>query len=210
MMEARRQREIGIATSFGQNLHFRVNSTKSPAGRIRQRKVPVNECIAWLIRSLFHREAAVAKCKLVAENCQHLPGILGGIRLRHAVVQMNFNLAPPGTAVIGEHLKEAFIVLFSGIEVSVDKRPAIVVAPPIDGLGILPAPAFQTAHLLGTGNAFPAIFGINGRLEVVRHRDHQMHRPARGRAQRAPSRARQNPSRVRDFLLETHCDLQRL
>src|SRR5580765_2785762 len=98
------------------------------------------------------------------------------------MVQMNFNLSPACMTMVGQHLHETLVVLLSWIEIGVNKRPPIVVPPAIHDLGILTAPPLQAAFLLGPGNTLLAAFGINCRFEMVGHRDHEMHGPARRRA----------------------------
>ncbi len=125
------------------------DAAEASARRVGEREISMYECVARPIGALFHREAAVAKCELVAKFRQNVPCVLGGIWLRHAVMQMNLDLAPTSMTVIGEHLEQAFIVLLSGIEVGMDERPAIVVSPAIYRLWIFAAPTFQAAFLLG-------------------------------------------------------------
>src|ERR1700675_983293 len=98
------------------------------------------------------------------------------------MMQMNFNFSPAGMTVVGQQLHESLVLLFSWIEVGVDKRSPIVVPPTIHGLGILAAPPFQAAFLLGPGDTLFAPFRINCRLEMIGHRDHEMYGTTRRRA----------------------------
>jgi hypothetical protein len=94
---------------------------------------------------------------------------------------MNFNLTPAAGAMLGEAINEAFVVLFSGVEISVGKRPAFAIAPFRDDPGIIFTPVFYPALLLCVRGASGPIARNNGRLEVIGYRDNQMHRIARRR-----------------------------
>src|SRR6266849_11043926 len=102
----------------------------------------------------------MAKGQLVAEFSEDATGIFGGIGLRNSVVQMDLDFSPASVAVIGEHLEQSLVVLLSGIEVGVNKRAAVVVAPVVGNFGIFAHPRFQAALLLGARNALLAVFGI--------------------------------------------------
>src|SRR5712671_3448720 len=109
----------------------------------------------------------MAKGQLVAEFSEDATGIFGGIGLRNSVVQMDLDFSPASVAVIGEHLDQALVVLLGGIEVGVNKRAAVVVSPLVDNFGIFAHPRFQAALLLGARDALLAVFGIDGRFEMI-------------------------------------------
>src|SRR5258706_2946722 len=137
--------EIGITTSLREHFHFGIDAAKAAAGRVGQREISVHESVTRLGGAFLQREATMASGQVVAKFSQNAPGILGGVRLHHAVMQMNFNFAPARMAVLGGHLEQSFMVLFRRIKVSMNKRPAIVVASALDGFGIFPAPPFHPA-----------------------------------------------------------------
>jgi hypothetical protein len=81
-------------------------------------------------------------------------------------------------AVLGDHLEQSFMVLFRRIKIGMNKGPAIVIAPAIDGFGIFPAPPFHPAFSFRERDAPLAALWINSGLKMVRHRNHEMHLPA--------------------------------
>src|ERR1019366_6886362 len=101
----------------------------------------------------------MAEGQPVAEFREQLASIFGGVGMRDAVVHMGLDSSPAGIAVSGEHFEQDFVVLLGGVEVGMDKRAAIVVAPEVDDFGIFARPRFQAALLLGTRGALPAVLG---------------------------------------------------
>src|ERR1700675_1337842 len=130
----------------------------------------------------------MAKGQLVAELGEDAAGVFGGIGLRNSVVQMDLDFSPASMAVIGEHLEQSLVVLLGGIEGGGDKRAAVVVSRAVDYFGIFACPRFQAALLLGARYALLAVFGIDGRFEMIGQGKDQMHGTADGRGQRAPGR----------------------
>src|ERR1019366_7766948 len=130
----------------------------------------------------------MAEGKPVAEFSEQLASVFGGVGMRNAVMQMDLDFSPAGMAVLGEHLEQALVVLLGGIEVGVDEWAAIVVSPAVDYFGIFSRPPFQAALLLGTRDTLLAVFGIDGRFEMIGHGKDQVHGAADRRVQRAPGR----------------------
>src|SRR5258705_5444349 len=92
----RRQREVGIAASVSQDLHFRVDTAEAPARRVCQRPIAVNKAVLrlsveWIVCKpcqafMLFREH-VSKC------FQLPPRVLSRIRPLATVMQMDLNLA---------------------------------------------------------------------------------------------------------------------
>src|ERR1700676_4217266 len=118
------------------------------------------------------------KCERVAELQELSARVLGCFGGPHAMIQMDLNFAPPGGAMVRKAIEERLVVLFSGIEISVRKRPAFSVAPFRHSSRVSSTPAFQTALLLGIRRASVSIPGDNGRLEVIGESNNQMDRTA--------------------------------
>ena len=131
----------------------------------------------------------MANRKVVPEFGEHAAGVFGGIGMRDAVVQVDLDFSPTGVAVVGKQVEQTLVVLLGGIKISVDERAAIVVTPGIDDLGILARPPFHAALLLGTRDAFLAICGIDGRLEVIGESKDDVNRAGGRRFQRTPWRS---------------------
>ena len=122
----------------------------------------------------------MARGQPVAEFSEQLARVFGGVGMRNSVVQMDLDFSPASVAVIGEHLEQPLVVLLSGIEVGVNKRAAVVVAPVVGNFGIFAHPRFQAALLLGARDALLAVFGIDRRFEMIGQGKDQMHRAADG------------------------------
>ena len=82
-------------------------------------------------------------------------------------MEVNFDFSPTSVAMVGEHLDQALVVLFGGIEVSVNERAAVVIAKAVDDFRILASPRFKATLLFGARDALMAVFGIDGRLEMI-------------------------------------------
>src|SRR5450755_1703077 len=132
MQDAGRQGEVRITTSVGQNLHFRVDPAKASTGGVGERKISVHETIARLVRTFFGSQASMAKRQLVAKFREHAPRVLGRVGVRDSMMQMNLDLSPARVAMLRDHFQQAFVVLLRGIEISVNKGTAVMVAPAID------------------------------------------------------------------------------
>ena len=148
----------------------------------------------------------MAKSQLVAVLREQLTRILGRIRMRYAVVQVDFDLSPPGMAVIGQHLEQALVILFGRIKVSVDKRASVVVAPLIDNFWIFARPPFQPSLLLGAWSAFLTVFRNDGGFEMISQSDDQVHGAFWRGLQRAKGRGWQDFSGVSELVFETHLE----
>src|SRR5208282_6661272 len=118
------------------------------------------------------------------------------------MMQMNFDLTPPGVAVLRNSIEQAAIVLFRRIKVGMGKGMAIVIPPAIHHLRILAMPRLQAALLLTHRSSLVALPRNDGGLEVIRHGNHQVHRTVHPATQRSPSPSGQNFLAVRDFLPE--------
>src|ERR1700687_837132 len=119
----------------------------------------------------------------------------------NSVVNMNFNFSPAGLAVVGEHLEQALVVLLGGVEVGVNERAAIVVAPVVDGFGILARPPFQAALLLGARGVLLAVFGNDGGFEMIGQGKDQVPGAAGWRFQGAPGRGGEDLSGIGELFL---------
>ena len=117
----------------------------------------------------------MAKGQLVAEFGEDAARIFGCVGMRNPVVQMDLDFSPASVAVIGEHIEQALVVLLGGIEVGVNKRATVVVAPAVDNFGIFAHPRFQAALLLGARGALLTVFGIDGRFEMIGQGKDQVH-----------------------------------
>src|SRR5882672_8355931 len=170
----------------------------------RQCKISVHKGVARLLRTSLQREAAMAIRQMVATLGQHFTRVFGGVGLVPAVMEMNLHFTPSSVAMIGQHFKQALIVLLCRIEISVSQWASIVVAPPIHDFRIFARPPFDPAFLFRARNAISSILRVNCGLEVIRQCNHEMQRAARERAQRTPSRSRENFSGVRNLLPQTH------
>src|ERR1039458_8132935 len=109
----------------------------------------------------------MAEGQPVAEFREQLASIFGGVGMRNAVVQMDFDFSPAGMAVSGEHFEQDFVVLLGGIEVGMDKRAAIVVAPEVDDFGIFARPQFQATLPPRPRGALPAVLGNDGGVGMI-------------------------------------------
>src|ERR1700675_1362085 len=146
----------------------------------------------------------MAKRQPVAEFSEDAAGVCRSVGMWNSVMQMDLDFSPASVAVIGEHLKQPLVVLLSGIEVGVNERAAVVVAPVVGNFGIFAHPRFQAALLFGARDALLAVFGIDRRFEMIGQGKDQMHRAADGRFQRTPGRGRPDLSGVVDLFLQSH------
>src|SRR5437667_5767375 len=93
------------------------------------------------------------------------------------------------------------VILLGGIKVGVSERTPIPIAPPINNLRVLTAPAFKPTLLFMIGSAGLSIFGHNSGLKVVSQSNHQMHGTARRTTrERLPGITRQPTEAVRELL----------
>src|SRR5580693_6755905 len=120
------------------------------------------------------------------------------------MMEMDLDFAPARVAMLRYHLDQATVVLLRGIKVGVNKWAAVMVPPAVHCFRIFTPPPLQPTLLLGTRNALVTVFRIDGRLEMIGHRDHKVHRFAHGRSQRAPNPAGQHFPAVCNFVPETH------
>src|SRR5208282_31260 len=164
----------------------------------------MNKSVRGTRGPFLNREAAMAEGQPVAVFGERLASVVGGVGMVHAVMQVNLDFSPASMAVLGQHLQQALVVLLGGIEVGVDQRTAIMVAPAVDDFGIFARPPFQATLLLVARDALIAVFRDNGGFEMIGPGEDQVHGPARRRLQRAPSRRRQDLSGVGDLSFETH------
>src|SRR5260370_10789040 len=148
----------------------------------------------------------MAERQPVAEFSEDAAGVFRSVGTWNSVMQMDLDFSPASVAVIGEHLEQPLGVLSSGIEVGVNKRALVVVSPAVDNFGIFAHPGFQAALLLGTRDAFLAVLGIDGWLEMISQGNDQMHGAAGGRVQRTPSRGRKDLSCVGDLSVYSHLE----
>src|SRR6266851_9443738 len=117
----------------------------------------------------------MAKGQAVAEFNEDAAGVFRSVGMWNSVMQMDFDFSPASVAVIGEHLEQPLVVLLSGIEVGVNKRAAVVVAPVVGNFGIFADPRIEAALLLGARDALLTVFGIDGRFEMIGQCEDHVH-----------------------------------
>src|SRR5450755_864055 len=130
-----------------------------------------------LVGTFFGSQTAVAKRQPLAEFRQHAPCVIGGVRLRDSVMQMNLDLSPARMAMLRDHFQQSLVVLLRGIEIRMNKGTAIMVAPAIDRFRIFAAPPLDPPLLFWARNPLLTIGRVDGWFKVIRHRDDQMHGP---------------------------------
>src|SRR4051794_26567685 len=101
------------------------------------------------------------------------------------MMQMNLDLAPPAVTMVSQAFDQRTVVLLCWIEISVNERASLCVAPLAEGVGILAAPFFQSPLLLRIRHTGRAVSHINGRLKMISQGNDQM-RASRKRRTREP------------------------
>jgi len=167
MVGAGGQSEVGVAAGFGENLHFGINAAEASASGVGKSEISVHKGIARLIGAIFQRETAVPNGEMVPKFCKDASGVLSGIRLHHAVMQVNFDLSPTGMTVVGEHLQQSFVVLFSRIKICVTEGMALMIAIGVDELRKDPAPILEATLLFVVRSPSSSVFGYDTRLEMI-------------------------------------------
>jgi len=69
------------------------------------------------------------------------------------MMKMDFNLSPPGVAMVRENFQQAFVVLLGWVKIGVDKRMSLRVPPSVRSFWVFCSPPFQTPFLLISRNA---------------------------------------------------------
>src|SRR5208282_3487747 len=167
MPEAARHGQVGVTAGLGKNPHFGIYTAEASGGGVGEREIPVHKGIAGTSGTFLHGEAAMAKGQPVAKLGEDPASVFSGVGMRISVMQVDLDFSPTGVAVRSEHLEQSLVVLLGGVEVGVDERTAIVVAPAVDRFGVFARPPFQTALLFGARCALLAVLWNDGRFEVV-------------------------------------------
>jgi hypothetical protein len=90
------------------------------------------------------------------------------------MVQVDFDLTPPRTAMFGEPSDKPAIILFGRIKISVDERPTVVVAPFLHYVRILITPTLQPLFLLVVSRARMPVLRNNSRFKMIGKRENEM------------------------------------
>ena len=172
--------EVGVASGFGEDLQLGIDTAEASAGGVGEREIAVNEGVAGSARSIFDGKTAMAIGEPVAVFDKNAARIFGGVGMREAVVEMDFDLSPTGVAMIRQYFDKTLVVLFGGIKVSVDEWTAIVITVVVDGFGILARPPFEAAFLLGAWNAVLTVLRVDRGLEMISQSDDYVRRTRSG------------------------------
>src|SRR2546425_11212931 len=135
----RGQRQIGITTRLGQDLHLLIRPASAATGRVRQRPVAVDKGVTWWAFAIPTGQAAQLR-EAVSEFEENSARVLGGVGGLDAMVQVDLDLTPARVAVLGQAVDQGLVVLLGRIEVRVTHGPTIGVTPTADGPPIVPAP----------------------------------------------------------------------
>jgi hypothetical protein len=74
--------------------------------------------------------------------------IFWGVWRSDSVVQMDFDFAPSGTAMIGQSFDQSLVVLFRRIKIGVAKWMPITVTPFIRHIRVFLTPVFNSSFLI--------------------------------------------------------------
>jgi hypothetical protein len=83
------------------------------------------------------------------------------------MVELSFDLAPPGPTVLHQAVDQSLVVLLRGVEVGVLERKPLLIPPAIRHARILPAPVFEPLDLDNSIGMLAGRSREDGRLEVV-------------------------------------------
>src|SRR5690349_20731360 len=89
------------------------------------------------------------------------------VRVRNAVVQVDFDFSPSGMTMIRQAADMPAIVLLSRIKIGVNEGTPVVISPQVDNLRILAAPAFHALFLLAIRRARHPGSGNNRWFKVI-------------------------------------------
>src|SRR3989442_2119119 len=183
-MRIRGQRQIGITTRLGQDLHLLVHPASAAASRVRQRPVAVDKGVTWWAFAIPARQAAQTR-KAVSEFYENSARVLGSVGGLNAMVQVDLDLTPARAAVLGQAVDQGLVVLLGWIEVGVTHGATISVTPTADGLRILRAPLLKTTLLLIHARV---CFGLRRDrwFEVIGHSHHDVDHPRSRRPAQEP------------------------
>src|SRR5271156_5582237 len=175
----RRKRQGCVTAGISEDLHFVINPAIAPACRVCQSKIAMHKGIFRSTNTVEKGQAAMLRRQRISKLHKFATRILRRVGLCNSVMQMNLNLSPTGMAVFRELLYQGTVVLFGWIKISVNEWIAVVVSPCIRQPRIFPAPEVKATFLFVVGGARHPILRHNRRLEMIRHRDHQMKPTAR-------------------------------
>src|SRR5262245_9693660 len=196
--------EIGVAACLGEDLHLLIDSAKAPPRRICERPVSVYEAVKGGTLSLPSREAPMAR-QSISELNEGIACMCRAIWLVDAVMQMDLDFTPAPLAMTGQALDHDLAVLLRREEVGVHERSAVVISIRARHRRICRAPMLEPSLLFLHARVRIRPGARNdGGLEMVGHRDDEVHWPSGGSppADPLPAEGRHPP--------QSHCSFREL